>query len=91
MDETLHKHKRCQQRGKRDDHVDLVVEYGTRRWTPSGLRCYMDKRAHIRALIGLGAEVYRRCVDKLNFYVGLSSDGQTIITVANCRKRHRRK
>ena len=81
-----HAKKRRQQRGTPREAVDVVLAYGAVVHHFGGRKHYMNREAHRRAKSAMGADAYRRIVDRLNIYVVLSSAG-VIVTVAKLSKR----
>ncbi len=86
-DFSNHAKKRFQQRGIAKEVIDTVLRYGRVVNHGGSKKYYMDKKARWRARNEMGAEEYRRIVDRLNIYVVVAD--ATVVTVAKRRKRMR--
>ncbi|MCW5749616.1 MAG: hypothetical protein KIT81_00600 [Alphaproteobacteria bacterium] len=83
---TRHSTERCQQRGIQPDVVDIILDYGARKFRHGAEVLFMDHRARRAAKAALGARRFARISDRLNTYLVVSNDGD-IITAAPRKRR----
>ena len=67
----------------------LVYSYGKRERTRDGFSYRMDQRGRLLAKRQLGEKAYGRIADKLDFYVVVARDSETVITVAHRLRKHK--
>lgn len=69
--------------------LTILFKYGKRQRTWEGFRYLMTRKARLRAKANIDDLTYRRNVDKLDFYMVVALDLETVITVAPNTRRHK--
>jgi hypothetical protein len=83
---TDHFKKRCQQRGISSVVVEVLLDFGKRRYRHGADIYFMDRYAREQVRQCLGRREFARISGKLNSYVVIGSDGAPITAAY----RHRR-
>ena len=86
-----HADERGQMRGIKDEAINVMLKYGKRRRSGDGISVSMDKASRRRAEKGMGRKKYAKVESNLGFYLVLSLDMGTLITVAHRLQRSRRR
>ncbi len=89
FDLTNHAQLRNQQRGISPLALSLVLRFGKRKRTRDGFSYAMDRKGRLRAKEALGTEADIQVLDKLDFYIVVARDGESVITAAPRLRRHR--
>ena len=83
---TYHAEHRMNQRGIKQEAVDILLDYGREGFHHGAMTIYMDKGSHAEARRTLGAKSYAKIAKQLNIYLIIGDDG-AIVTVGKrtCR------